>query len=106
MYLPVPPYPTSPPAPPQNLGQTRSMLKTLAEAQSRNLQNYADIKVIEQQNAAIRSALGDILRLTAKPIQTRAGKNAYIIEPSTKFSSPIPEARYLVDLAKDALNSP
>lgn len=102
MFVPQPPSSI----PPQSLGQIRKTLKSLEEGQARDLQNYADLKKIEQQNTAIRNAIGDILKLTSKPIQTRSGKCAYAIELSNKFSGPIPEARYLIDLAQDAQHSP
>ena len=98
MYVPPPP-----PPPPDT---TRIKLKSLAQEQERHLRNFADIKVIEQVNTAIRSALGDLLRAIPKPIQTHAGKNVSFLEPSNKFSSPITEARYLIDLADDAQHSP
>lgn len=98
MYVPPPP----PPAP----AVSRAKLKSLAMEQERHLRNFADIKVIEQVNTAIRSALGDLLRAIPKPIRTRAGQNVTSLEPSSKFSSPITEARYLVELAHDAKHSP
>lgn len=92
---------------PLNIGQIRKTLKSLAETQARNIQNFAvDTKVIEQENVKIRSALGDLLKLTSKPIQTNAGKNTYALEPSNKFSNPTFEARYLIDLAQAAQHSP
>jgi len=99
MYVP-PPAP-----PPPNI--TRAKLKSLAFDQERHLQNFAtDIKFIEQVNTSIRATLGDLLRALPRPLQARDGKNVTSLEPSTKFSGPITEARYLINLAQDAQHSP
>lgn len=74
--------------------------------QERHLRNFTDTKIVEQVSSAIRAALGDLLRAIPRPIQTRSGKKVSSLEPSSKFSNPITEARYLVELAHEAQNSP